>query len=307
VSPPPPDPAWSTTLQRCEKCGVANELTRTFCLNCGAKLNPAGASRVGAASVVPAYASRDPGSGRRNIAFVLGGALLVLLAVAIGFVAFGGLGPAAPHGSASPPASFIAGAGSASPVGTASPGSSSAASAAAPSTVQPQTAAPESLPPQTEPPATDVPATAPPAGGFVCAASTFSATQPGGWRIVQATWNRRAQADVLSLQMQTTSSGSTASVDANVVPPDQVQPTYGVPGPASGDVAVVLAFNDAVTGGTFGSPVGFRALQEFQVYRKGGREILVMGVNGSGCYGISSAAWTSGSGGAPSLVVAIQR
>jgi len=80
-----------------------------------------------------------------------------------------------------------------------------------------------------------------------------------------------------------------------------------VPGPSSGSLAVVLAFNDAVgLSGPFGSPVGYKALQEFQIYRNAGRVLVVMGVNGSGCYGLSSDAWTAGSATAPELAVAVQ-
>ena len=107
--------------------------------------------------------------------------------------------------------------------------------------------------------------------------------------------------------MQPGLSISTASVDANILPPDQVQSTYGVPGPSTGDVAVVLSFNDAVgLTGPFGSPVGYKALQEFQIWRTGGRVYVVMGVNGSGCYGLSSDAWTTGSTTAPELAVALE-
>ena len=89
--------------------------------------------------------------------------------------------------------------------------------------------------------------------------------------------------------------------------PDQVQSTYGVPGPSSGAVAVVLAFNDAVTVSfPFCSPVGYKALHEFDIYRNSGRVLVVMGVNGAGCYGLSSDAWTSGSTTSPELAVALQ-
>ena len=86
--------------------------------------------------------------------------------------------------------------------------------------------------------------------------------------------------------MSPESSTSTASVGANILPPDQVATTYGVAGPVKGDVAVVLAFNDAVAQAQFGSLVGYKALQEFQIYTQVGAQFVVIGVNGTGCYGL---------------------
>ena len=41
--------------------------------------------------------------------------------------------------------------------------------------------------------------------------------------------------------------------------------------------------------------------------RKSGLVYVVIGVNGSGCYNLSSDAWTSGSTTSPELAVALQR
>ena len=316
----PPAPAWSANVQRCDTCGTANELSRTFCLNCGAQLKRAGTTDRATLAVAATQQQRE--NGARLFVYAVGGALIFVLAAAVAFAAFGGFGPGVPAPlPTSPPASVLV----AHP-GT-SPGSSPAASVAPPATNQPgatsvpatpepspppdtsppASAPPDTFPPSTTPPATSPPATSPPSGGFVCAASTLSATQGGSWKIFHAHWSRKGSTDLLFLEMQPGSSGSTASVDANILPPDQVQSTYGVPGPSSGAVAVVLAFNDAVTlSAQFGSPVGYKALQEFQIYRHAGRVLVVMGVNGAGCYGLSSDAWTSGSSTAPELAVAIQ-
>ncbi|HEY5520518.1 MAG TPA: zinc ribbon domain-containing protein [Candidatus Limnocylindrales bacterium] len=325
-------PAWSANLQRCDVCGTANELSRTFCLNCGAQLKKAGTTTGAALAVAAAQEQRQ--NGVRLVAYAVGGALIFVLAAAAAFVALGGLGHGAPAASpGSPFASLIAANPGASVLQSLSPGASvpvtgtnqpvvtSPASAepppatapatpklsAPPVTAPPVSAPPDTSPPASAPPVTSPPATAPPAGGFVCAASTFSATQAGGWKVFHAHWSRRGSTDTLYLEMQPSSSGSTASVDANILPPDQVQSIYGVPGPSSGAVAVVLAFNDAVTVPyLFGSPVGYKALQEFQIYRNSGRVLVVMGVNGAGCYGLSSDAWTSGSTTSPELAVALQ-
>ena len=320
IGPPPPAPPanpaiqWPAGLQRCDVCGTANELSRTFCLNCGAKLKRAGTTTSAALAVAAAQAERRRSMRRAGYAVL--GTVIFVGAIAIAFVAFGGLAPVVPAATATPLSSLVAVNPSGSP---AAPGSSSASSAVP--TGQPSVTLPASLeppatavasnpivttPPDTAPPATP-PASAPPAGGFVCSASTFSAAQAGGWKIVRAHWSRKGVADTLALEMEPSSSGSTASVDANIVAPDQVQPTYGVPGPSSGSLAIVLVFNDAVSlSGPFGSPVGYKALQEFQIYRNAGRVVVVMGVNGSGCYGLSSEAWSTGSSAAPELDVAIQ-
>ena len=320
IGPPPPAPPanpaiqWPAGLQRCDVCGTANELSRTFCLNCGAKLKRAGTTTSAALAVAAAQAERR--RSMRMAGYAVLGTVIFVGAIAIAFVAFGGLAPVVPAATATPLSSLVAVNPSGSPV---APGSSSASSAVP--TGQPSVTLPASLeppatavasnpivtaPPDTAPPATP-PASAPPAGGFVCSASTFSAAQAGGWKIVRAHWSRKGVADTLALEMEPSSSGSTASVDANIVAPDQVQPTYGVPGPSSGSLAIVLVFNDAVSlSGPFGSPVGYKALQEFQIYRNAGRVVVVMGVNGSGCYGLSSEAWSTGSSAAPELDVAIQ-
>ena len=47
-------PAWSADLQRCDVCGTANELPRTFCLNCGAQLKKAGTTSAAALAVAAA-------------------------------------------------------------------------------------------------------------------------------------------------------------------------------------------------------------------------------------------------------------
>jgi hypothetical protein len=318
---PPPAPAWSANVQRCDVCGTANELSRTFCLNCGAELKKAGTTDR---ATLAAAANQQPHqNGARLIGYAVGGALIFVLAAAVAFAALGGLGPGTPGPvPTSPPGSLVAANPGAS-LGPSLPAASVAAPAsnqptatsvpaapepsAPPDTSPPASAPPDTAAPSTTPPDTSPPATSPPSGGFVCTASTFSAAQPGGWRIFHAHWSRHGPADTLFLEMEPASSGSTASVDANIMPPGQVQPTYGVPGPSSGAVAVVLAFNDAVTvSAQFGSPVGYKALQEFQIYRSGGRVLVVMGVNGAGCYGLSSDAWTSGSSTAPELAVALQ-
>jgi hypothetical protein len=321
ITPPPaaplaPAPAWSANVQRCDTCGTANELSRTFCLNCGAQLKKAGTTDRATLAVAATQQQRQ--NGARLMAYAVGGVLIFVLAAAVAFAALGGLGPGVPVPlPTSPPASLLGAIPGAS-LGPSIPAPSVAAPAtneplatllatSEPSATQPVTQATSTPPPATAPPSTAPPATAPPAGGFVCTASTFSAAQPGGWKIFHAHWSRHGSTDTLFLEMQPASSGSTASVDANIMPPDQVQPTYGVAGPSSGDVAVVLAFNDGVgPSGQFGSPVGYKALQEFQIYRSGGRVLVVMGVNGAGCYGLSSDAWTSGSSTSPELVVAIQ-
>ncbi len=320
--PPPADPGiqWPAGLQRCDVCGTANELNRTFCMNCGSQLKRAGT--VGGYTAAAARASKP--TNWRPLLYLVGGLVILLVFAGIAFVAFGGLGALGPRGTGSPSASLVAGTPSAGPSlnPSASAGPSESLPPATltptfgpPASVEPPTPsppAPSEEPPATPtttlPPATSPPATAPPAGEFVCAASSFNAAQPGGWQIFQAHWSRRGPADTLFLEMRPASSGSTATVQANILPPDQVESTYGVPGPASGDVAVVLAFNDAVTvTGPFQAPVGYRVLQEFSVSRKNGLVYVVIGVNGSGCYNLSADAWTSGSATSPELAVALQR
>ena len=125
--------------------------------------------------------------------------------------------------------------------------------------------------------------------------------------IFRAEWTRRGTGDSLALLMSPESSTSTASVGANILPPDLVATTYGVAGPASGDVAVVLQFNDAVDSGAFGSFVGYKALQSFQITRRSGLTFVVIGANGSGCYSLTSDAWTAGLTTSTALIVSLQR
>ncbi len=302
---------WPAGLQRCDVCGTANELSRAFCLNCGSKLKRAGTTTGAALAVAAARAERRRGT--LMVLYVIGGVFLFVVAAAAAFVAFGGLSPATTAPPVTQAASVVEANPSASLI---APGSALASEGLSP-TDQPIATSPASLEPPatpvpstlvtTQPPETAPPATVPPAGGFVCAASTFGASQPGGWRIVRSHWSHKGPADTLTLEMQPSDSVSSASVDASILPPDQVELTYGVPGPSSGEVAVVLAFNDSVGLSTpFGSSVGYKALQEFQMYRNAGRVYLVMGVNGSGCYGLASDAWTTGLSAAPELVVSLQ-
>ena len=55
------------------------------------------------------------------------------------------------------------------------------------------------------------------------------------------------------------------------------------------------------------SQIGYRTLQGFQITRKSGLVYAVIGVNGSGCYSVTSDAWTSGSTLVPELVISLQR
>jgi len=306
---------WPAGLQRCDVCGTANELSRAFCLNCGAKLKRAGTTTGTALAVAAAQDQRH--REYRMIGYALGGVLLFVLFAAGAFIVFGGLNPAPPIAPATPSPTLAA----------VIPGASPSAALTVPPTVLIPTEAPPTavasflplptpvgslpdvtLPPPTVPPASVPPATLPPVGGFVCAPSTFNATAPGGWQIFQAQWSRKGESDSLALQMNPASSGSTASVGVNILPPDQVETTYGVAGPSSGTVAVVLAFNDAVgVTGPFGANIGYKALQGFQITRKSGLVYVVVGVNGSGCYGLTSDAWTTGSTASPQLVLSLQR
>jgi hypothetical protein len=317
VPPPPgtynPGINWPAGLQRCDVCGTANELSRTFCLNCGAKLKKAGTTTGTALAVAAARDERR--REYRMIGYALGGALLFVVFAAGAFIVFGGLNPAPPIARPTPSPTLIG----------LNPGSSASAALTAPPVIVP-TDVPASAvasflplptplgslpdvttPPATAPVASVPPATLPPAGGFVCAPSTFTASAPGGWRIFRAEWNRRGTADSLALLMSPESSASAASVGANILPPDQVATTYGVAGPTSGNVALVLQFNDAVDSGAFGSFVGYKALQSFQITRKSGLTYVVIGANGSGCYGLTSDAWTAGLSTTPSLIVSLQR
>ncbi|HEY7023487.1 MAG TPA: zinc ribbon domain-containing protein [Candidatus Limnocylindrales bacterium] len=314
--PPPsgtynPGINWPAGLQRCDVCGTANELSRTFCLNCGARLKRAGTTTGTALAVAAAQDQRR--REYRMIGYALGGALLFVVFAAGAFIVLGGLSPGRPIVPTPPSSTFIAGspglspssAPGGSPAGTPVPGTPVAS-------VEPLPTPAESLPevttPPTVPPASVPPATLPPAGGFVCAPSTFNASVPAGWQIFQAHWSRKGDFDSLTLEMHPAPSGSTASVGANILPPDQVETTYGIAGPASGNVAVVLSFNNAVSlTGSFGAHIGYKALQEFQITRKSGLVYAVIGVNGSGCYGLTSDAWSSGLTSAPELVVSLQR
>lgn len=306
--------SWPAGLQRCEVCGTANELSRTFCLNCGAKLKRAGTTTGTALAVAAAQDQRR--REYRMIGYALGGILLFVVFAAGAFIVLGGLNPAPPVTPTRPPSTLIA----ANPSASLSAGQTPSVTLSIPTAVPPtaidsflplptpiESLPGVTLPPPTIPPSSVTPATLPPAGGFVCAPSTFNASFPGGWRINQAAWSRKGSADTLTLRLGPTSSTSTASAGANILAPDQVFPTYGVQGPSSGSVAVVVQFNDAVSSGSFGSFVGYRALQEFQITRQSGVSFLVIGANGSGCYGLTSDAWTSGSSSAPELVVSLQR
>ena len=169
-------------------CGTANELSRTFCLNCGAKLKKAGTTTGTALAVAAAQDERR--REYRMIGYALGGALLFVVFAAGAFILFGGLSPAVPIARATPPPTLIG----------VNPGSSASAALTAPPvfvpTDVPASAVASFLPlptplgslpdvtsaPPTVPVASVPPATVPPAGGFVCAPSTLNASVPGGWR-----------------------------------------------------------------------------------------------------------------------------
>ena len=116
---------WPAGLQRCDVCGTANELSRTFCLNCGAKLKKAGTTTGTALAVAAAREERR--REYRMIGYALGGALLFVVFAAGAFIPFGGLVPPLPIARATPPPTLIG----------VNPGSSASAALTAPPVLVP--------------------------------------------------------------------------------------------------------------------------------------------------------------------------
>jgi hypothetical protein len=297
---------WEAGVQRCPRCGTANELTRTFCLKCGNRL-------AGTASGTTTRLGRTtPGDQRpaRTLAIVLGGALVLLAAAALAFVALGGLGR---PGSTLPPGTFMAGASptlgpiSSAPAASEQPSPTAAPPSGAPASASATDAATQL--PSTEPPSTTPPATPPPAGEFSCADQVLTAAAPGEWTIVSARWSRRGGADSLAFALEPAGgSAAAAAVTASLVPLGEVTPRFNLPPPGSGDIALVLSFNESVNlTGPFGAEIGYRALRDFDLVRRAGLVYGVIGVSGAGCYGLSSPGWASGSGSDSELVVRIAR
>ena len=301
VPPAPPQ------LERCTVCGTANEVTRTFCMKCGSALPkseaPAyiAAGTVSGAQVATARADKKPAN-LRPLAYLVGGLLIFLVFVGLAFLALGGLNGAATAPTGSPLRTLVAAGPTASASGIdASPLESiGAITTAVPGT---NNAAPS--------PATSSAATAPPtasAPGVSCETSHLDAAVPGGWKISSLTSSRTAQADRLSVHMNPTAAAGTAAVDAVLMAPADVQATVGVPGPASGNVALVLSFNEAVAL-SFDTTLdaGYRALKEASLWRHAGRAYLVAGINGNGCFDLASAGWSTGAAEATTLDVDIER
>jgi hypothetical protein len=309
-------------------CGTANESTRSFCLNCGSKLPKQGTTgRLAAAAV----AGRNDRPGSRTALYALGGILLFVVAAAIAFVALGGLGsrgPSVSGGSVASPANrtfvALAPSGSGGAFGSGVPAGASAVapipSASGALVATPRASdLPESQPPLTPAPPTAPPAslpigssglqTLPPLGQFVCAPTQLTAAAPGGWRISQIRSGRGSGSDLLAIALtQRNGPTSNASVAATLMPLDQVLPTLGVPAPTGGDNALVLLFNESVSAGAdFGIDIGYTALHDASVVRHGGFVYVVVGVNGTGCYNMTSTGWTSGATGPTELDVVIQR
>ncbi len=315
VTPPPPGTSRSAQLQRCAVCGTANELTRTFCLNCGAKLSKSGTTTRLATKAAAGRGGTRPHS--RVLPYFAAILLVGLIVVFGGIVVLVGLpgGPAVqPSNSAGPslPVALVTPA--ASTFGAPPPSGAPPVSGASPSnapglTPPPSGPADTAQPIGSTPPS--APASAPPSSstGLSCSDQQFGATAPGGWTITGARWGRHGSTDYLAVAVKPGGSTSaTASVDAYLVPPGDVQSRFGVAPPATGDVALVLAFNDAVTlSGPFGSQVDYKALKEFQATHKGRMAFVVIGVAGAGCFDLQSSGWASGANAPTEVEVDIAR
>ncbi|MGI8928522.1 MAG: double zinc ribbon domain-containing protein [Candidatus Limnocylindrales bacterium] len=277
-------------LVRCDRCGTANEATRAFCLNCRAPLTRTGIVRGRPWASATGTGTTAGGSGV-NTKYVIAGAVMVGLALLGAAVVFGGfLNPGTPNRS--PGASPVA-VSSSLPIAT--PLASSIAGSAAPTTPL-ETTEPSASPDGSTPAPTE--GTPPPVTGLRCQDQPIQAAAPGRWLVTEVRWGRRNSNDYLALLLAPSSeSAEIAAVDAALLPLTEVSSRFGVDPPQSGDIALLLAFNEQVgSDGSFGGQPGLRALKEVQVVRAGPRRVrVVMGVAGEGCYEISPASW-SGSG-----------
>ena len=277
-------------LVRCDKCGTANEATRAFCLNCRAPLTRAGIirGRPAAGATGTGATAGDPGINKK---YVVAGAVVLGLALLGAAVVFGGfLNPGTPNRSPGPSSVAVS---SSLPIATPLP--SLIEGSAAPTTPAESTE-PSASPGASTPAPTE--GTSPPVTGLRCQDQHVQAATPGRWMVTEVRWGRRNANDYIALLLAPSGeSAEIAAVDAALVPPAEVASRFGVDPPQSGDVALVLAFNQQVgSDGDFGGQPNLRALKQVQVVRAGPRRVrVVMGLAGEGCYEISPASW-SGSG-----------
>jgi predicted nucleic acid-binding Zn ribbon protein len=271
-------------LIRCPICGTANEPARSFCLKCGSRLGPN----------TRTARTRSPAPRYLGVAAVI---VLVVVVLGAGFVVLGSH-PASSPSPAGPTSSVPA---------VASSGAPSASVPAGGGTPPP--ASVEGSPPASFEP-TPSGATNPPAGAFSCADQQLAASAPGRWMVTRARWGRQGPADYLAITLVPGADDSgSAAVAATLVQPSDVTTRFGVAAPASGDLALVLAFNGEVGfNGPFGSEIGYRALQDFRVARGSQKTVyVVIGVTGAGCYNLSSDGWTAGSRSSTELIVDIHK
>jgi hypothetical protein len=111
--------------------------------------------------------------------------------------------------------------------------------------------------------------------------------------------------DTLGIVMSPLPGSDTATVDAGLMPLDEVQAKTGLPPPTGGTIALVLSFNQAVTSGSFQYPIGYKALHDASFGRSNGVVYVIAGINGAGCFRLTPMSWDPGSTNA-SLDVDIQ-
>jgi hypothetical protein len=146
-------------------------------------------------------------------------------------------------------------------------------------------------------------------GGFRCETQALTAPEPGAWTVARARWGQRAGFDYISFVLRRGgSSDEAATVTAELMPLDDVEPRFDVDPPASGDQALVVTFERAVRlSGPFGRNVNQRALQEFRLLRGDDVVHAVLGVDGSGCFQMSAPGWDDGGPRSVELTLQIER
>ncbi len=141
-----------------------------------------------------------------------------------------------------------------------------------------------------------------------CEARELASQGSGRWRLYRAEYGNRAGHDYLRLKLRRESNeGDAAAMTAEMLPTGEVAARYGIDGPDNADAALVIAFRGPVgIGGPWGANPGYRALRSFQVAKSGDATVVVVGVGGEGCFGLSETGWTEG-GAAADITFDIER
>ena len=133
--------------------------------------------------------------------------------------------------------------------------------------------------------------------GGDCPPQTVSAPEAGAWRMAtrQGDLQLSSQGSATRLLFRVYRAGNAdaaAQVTAEIVPPDEVEPRFGVAGPGGGDAALVITFSEEfrASGNRFElDSVGSVSGMVLSDVESG--LVAVAGIRGNGCFELGADGW----------------